>query len=235
MTGRHSAELAETLSVLSDLIGEIQTKGLNPADARVHRLVADLRARPQLAGLPGAILKTYNEISAALSGIRITRETIKACALDRLRVTHDRLAEVSQTTETAALEILNGLDRSLATLDQLERQDGALDQGRATILGQLRNELNQLFNHLQFQDITSQQLRGVIQALLEVEQRIETVAVLLDQSLGETPTAADVLAPAVTADTAAYNPEATVRDAGRRQEEIDRAIQVARAAAAAGA
>jgi chemotaxis regulatin CheY-phosphate phosphatase CheZ len=210
-------ELADTLALLTELIGEIQTRGFTgEPGARVRRLVQALRSRPQLVGLPGAVLTAYNEIAEALHGIRLTRQTIQAHALDRLRHTAEKLSEVTATTESAATEILNGLDRSLAALDRL---DGEADERRSAAAAALRAELNQLFGHLQFQDITSQQLRGVMQLLAEVEERITRVAELLDHSLN--PGTAAPPRPQAAGDPQSYNPDATALDVTRRQKEAD--------------
>src|SRR5947208_4864384 len=51
---------------------------------------------------------------------RVTRETIQKHSMERLRNTHAKLNEVSSATEIAAVEMLNGLDRTLGMIDQLE-------------------------------------------------------------------------------------------------------------------
>ena len=76
------------------------------------------------------------ELSQVLSGIRLTRETIQSYSVERLRDTHDRLSEVTSTTETAAMQMLNGLDRTLAMIDELERSsEGGPRTRRATRFG----------------------------------------------------------------------------------------------------
>lgn len=171
---------------------------------------------------PSAVLRLSAELSRVLNGIRMTRETIQTYSTDRLRDTHARLHEVSSTSESAAMEMLNGLDRTLAMIDALERSAGGSAQPE--MYQALRAEVNQQYGHLQFQDIIAQQLNGVAGVLIEVEQRVQTVAGLFDDILGGqmTPGTGMVL------DPESYNPDASMRGAGDRQTMIDEAFRSAR-------
>jgi len=202
------ADLDATLAVLNRLIAEIQDSSFDPSgsESRVKELVAAVRARPHLKTLPAALLKAYSEIVAVLSGIRLTRETIQTQALDQLKDTQDRLNAVSSATESAAMEIMNGLDRTLGLLDRLDAAGG----GDKEALSTLRDEVNQLFGHLQFQDIITQQLRGVMGLVIDVEARISRVADLFDQSLAQPGTGEH---PVVTANLKALDPHAYNADA----------------------
>ncbi len=215
-------DLDATLQVLTRLIGEIQETGLADASAqaRIQDLVEAVRARPHLATLPGALFKVYTEVAAALTGIRITREAIQHHALDQLRDTQSRLSQVSNATESAAMEMLNGLDRTLGLLDGLETAGNA---AHAATVATLREEVNQLFGHLQFQDIITQQLRGVMALLTDLEGRIATVADLLDQSLVG-PIEARAQAPKGEG-AVDYNPDAKWERGSARQAEVDAAFR----------
>lgn len=172
--------------------------------------------------LPSATLRLSAELSRVLNGIRATRETIQTFSTDRLRDTHARLHEVSSTSESAAMEMLNGLDRTLAMIDDLERSAGA--HASPELYQALRAEVNQQYSHLQFQDIIAQQLNGVAGLLIEVEQRVQTVAGLFDDLLGGQRAAGT----GVLLDPQSYNPDATMRGAGDRQAMIDEAFRSAR-------
>ncbi|MEO5800790.1 MAG: hypothetical protein ABIZ70_01785 [Gemmatimonadales bacterium] len=215
------ADLESTLSLLTRLIAEIQAGGLDTnGEARIEDLVSAVRARPQLVSLPSTLLRVYNEIVAALSGIRQTREHIQHHALDQLRDTQDRLSQVSTTTESAALEMLNGLDRTLALVDTIET--GAPGADHIAAVETLRNEINNLFGHLQFQDIITQQLRGITDLVEDVEARMGRVADLLDQSLSGPPSQSagqDV----ERAEPSEYNPGASWEHQ-TEQSEIDAAF-----------
>lgn len=218
------ADLDATLAVLNRLIAEIQDSSFDPtgSEARVKELVAAVRARPHLKTLPTALLKAYSEIVAVLSGIRVTRETIQTQALDQLKDTQDRLNAVSTATESAAMEIMNGLDRTLGLLDRLDAAGG----GDRDALATLRDEVNQLFGHLQFQDIITQQLRGVMGLVIDVEARISRVADLFDQSLAQPGTGEHPVATAngKAIDPHAYNADAVWSQCPERQALADAAF-----------
>lgn len=175
--------------------------------------------------LPTAILRVSSELSQILSGIRHTRETIQSYSVERLRDSHERLNEVTSTTETAAMQMLNGLDRTLAMIDQLE---GSSESGPPHgACDALRAEVNQLYGHLQFQDIIAQQLHGVAGLLGEVERRVRTITDLFDESVGAH-CGGDRPAARMPLDHSAFNPDASMHDAADRQAMIDEAFRTAR-------
>jgi hypothetical protein len=218
------SQLQHSLDLLHQLYLDVEALGDDLEDrGRIRQTVQALRRQPNLHGLPRTLLRVQSELAHALSSIRVTRETIQSYSIERLRDTHARLSEVSTTSETAAMEMLNGLDRTLAMIDQLER-DGIARRPRE-MCEALRNEVNQLYGCLQFQDIIAQQLRGVGALLVEVEQRVEGIASLFDGTLaGDTPARAE------SPDPDSYNPNASMRDAGQRQALIDEAFRTARPA-----
>jgi len=208
-------ELETTLRLLGELVDELRGREADLKGGRVQEILSELGRRPSLAELPTVMLRVYSEISAALGGIRQTREAIQAHAVQRLHDSHDKLKEVSSTTESATMEMMNGLDRTLALIDDLERQ--ADSASPAPAFNTLRGEVNQMFNHLQFQDITAQQLQGVTHLLIDVESRIDSVAAMFGQAIGEA-------APA-SSESLSYNPDATVKNTAARQAMIDEAFQ----------
>lgn len=218
-----NADFEQTLGLLGDLLHAVSRIERPDASlSEVVRLVHELKARPQLHELPAVMRKVYAEITEALAGIRATRQTIQTHSLARLKDTHERLTEVSSTTENAALEMLNGLDRSLALVDSLEQGTHAGAEGWQA----LREEVNQLYGHLQFQDIIAQQLHGVTALLADIEGRMQAVATLFDEA-GAAPRAA--LIP--VAETNAYNADAKFGDSSDRQALADAAFLAARGAA----
>jgi len=221
-----SAEFEQTLTLLGTLLQAVNDLD-EPHDslANIQSIVRELQSRPNLQELPGMMLKVYKEISEALSGIRATRQTIQNHSLERLKDTHERITEVSSTTENAALEMMNGLDRSLALIDTLEK-GGATG---ADAYQALRDEVNALYSHLQFQDIIAQQLHGVTALLAEIENRMQVVATLFDEAGSESGIARLGAITAVHEDT--YNPDAKFGDSSERQALADAAFQSARAPA----
>jgi CheY-like chemotaxis protein len=191
--------------------------------ARIRETVEALRRQPNLEALPRTLLRVHSELARALQSVRETRQTIQSYSIDRLRDTHVRLSEVSSTTETAAMEMLNGLDRTLAMIDQLE--SGSREASPKAMCEAVRNEVNQLYGLLQFQDIIAQKLRGVGGLLVEVEQRVEAVANLFDDAFNEEAPRPGLPTPP---GTTSYNPDASMCDVRQRQAMVDAAFRSGR-------
>jgi hypothetical protein len=213
-----TAELDSTMRLVRELVREVQL-GASPDQVR-GRLVdlADhLTRRPDLMALPSLVVRAYAEVLEALGGIRLGRETIQSYQFDRIQKGHHKLSEVNSATESATMELMNGIDRSLALLDQVGAELPAAGPGRSA-LDLLRHEMNDLFGHLQFQDITAQQLAGVGALLEDIEGRLRAVAVLFNE---RTPATGDVVA-----DHAGFNGNATFANVEDRQAMIDAAFAV---------
>jgi chemotaxis regulatin CheY-phosphate phosphatase CheZ len=223
-----ATELETTLRLLAQLITELESR--REAWMRsgvVRELVSRLAAQPNLVELPAVLLRAHAEIAEILGGIRLTREAIEAHAVERIRDTKNKLSDVTTTTESATIELMNGLDRSLELINTLETQAA----GAASHDGfqDLRGQVSALYNHLQFQDITSQQLQGVTQTLFDLETRVAAVAALFDRALGAGPKG-EILLQALQQSSAqlAYNPDATMKRSRADQAMVDEAFQGAR-------
>ena len=222
-----ATELETTLRLLAQLITELESHQAEWMRSGVVReLVHRLRAAPDLASLPAVLLRAHAEISEILGGIRLTREAIEAHAVERIRDTKNRLTDVTATTETATLELMDGLDRSIELIDTLETQSNRT--ASAGGFQTLRRQVSDLYNHLQFQDITAQQLQGVTQSLLELETRVAGVATLFDRALSQG--AKGGITPAAHSSSAylPYNPDATMKWSHADQAMIDEAFKGAR-------
>lgn len=223
-----ASELETTLKLLAQLLTELESRPEERARSGVVReLVSRLAGQPNLAELPAVLLRAHAEITEVLGGIRLTREAIEAHAVERIRDTHNKLSDVTSTTEWATLELMNGLDRSLELINSLEVQSA----GAASADGfqVLRGQVSELYNHLQFQDITAQQLQGVRQSLVELETRVAIVAALFDHALahGARP---ESQRPARDGSSAklAFNPDATMKRSRQDQAMVDEAFEGAR-------
>jgi chemotaxis regulatin CheY-phosphate phosphatase CheZ len=221
----YSADLEATVKLMYQLVREIYAM---EADGRrldrIHDIAEALDRRPSLAALPQVLLKAYSEITGALGGIRLSRETIQVHAVDRIRHTKGKLAEVSSATETATTELLNGLDRALGHIDKLEQaagtDAGSLDDGR-TLHQALRDEVNGLFNVLQFQDITAQQLSSVYDLLADVEARLVAVSELFDPAVADEAPLAVLQSSDPTEGPKTYDHDASTKCADLRQSLAD--------------
>lgn len=93
-----------------------------------------------------------------------------------------KLTEVSSATEMATSELLDGLDRALRLVDQLEVGPSSSDDD-ADPRDDLREELHTLVTVLQFQDVTKQQLGNASTVLEERMLRLAEVFDLSDGTL----------------------------------------------------
>lgn len=223
-----ATELDTTLGLTAELVSAIRASG-SSVPAEVRAFADRIAARPALVELPAMLLRAHVEITDILNGIRLTRESIQAHAVDRLRDTKDKLGDVSATTESATIELMNGLDRSIELINTLEQH--AKDQADINTFDVLRTQVSTLYNHLQFQDITAQQLQGVTASLLDIEMRMTSVSALFDHGVS----AANAALPRsnyVPESSAglAYNPDASMTHSRADQAMIDAAFQGARRA-----
>jgi hypothetical protein len=223
-----ATELETTLGLLGELVTELKShKEAWQSSSRVAELVSQLANQQNLAELPAVLLRAHAEITEILGGIRLTREAIEAHAVERIRDTKDKLSDVTSTTESATIELMNGLDKSLELIGTLEAQS----KGSAPSDGfdSLRGQVSTLYNHLQFQDITAQQLQGVGAALLDLETRVSAVAALFDSTIAHGPRA-ELLLRAMDTSSAhlPFNPDATMKRSHADQAAIDEAFKGAR-------
>lgn len=170
------ATLRQVEDVLNDLDGDVQF-------AEVDRVITDLEERPAgLRELVKVLVRTYSEITEVIDSLRKSRGLLEQAAMERLKSTHQKLAEVSTATEMAATGMLDGLDRALVLVDHLESASVSDDTEAQTtsLRGELRDELHQLINLLQFQDITAQQLGYASGVLLDIEERMVRLSQVFD-------------------------------------------------------
>jgi hypothetical protein len=230
-----------TLRLVDSAIEEIGDLGASDPQPLSLRLVSPAGQSPALpiglVGLSDLLARGYTEILGVLDSLRQSRHFLERATVEKLQHTHDKLREVSSATETAATDILNGLDRANAMVDELdalaaERGDG--DERPAGVRNALRDELFALMGHMQFQDITSQQLSYASAVLTEMEERLASIARVFDPS-GLGPSALGAAAgggasPSVSSSPAVtFDPEATTQNREERQAMADEIIAARRA------
>ncbi len=219
-----ATELETTLGLLGELSRELTRPDSPwPTSPRAAELVARLAGCSSLPELPAVLLRAHAEITGIRGELRLTREALEAHALERIRETKHKLSDVTTTTESATLELMDGLDRAIELIDRLETQSA----GTAPADGfqHLRRQVSTLYTHLQFQDITAQQLQGVSHALQDLELRVAGVAALF----GDVPAEARAPAnPAPASPHLPFNPEATMKRSPADQAMVDAAFHGAR-------
>ena len=128
------------------------------------------------------LVQTYAEMAGVIESLRSSRGVLDQAASQRLKQTHESLAEVSSATETAATAILDGLDRALELVDELDPETSgeAAAADPSDHASRLRDELHQMMGLVQFQDITAQQLGHASSVLQDIEARLIALADFFD-------------------------------------------------------
>lgn len=127
------------------------------------------------AELSRTLLRAYAETVGIVQRLRESCGMADSESADTLQQMHGRLREVSTATETATTGILDLVTRANAIADRL---DGASDAERKRLIAQLKEELNGVPNHLQFQDITAQQLGHMAALLADMRKRIAQIVTM---------------------------------------------------------
>lgn len=216
MTSKTPGELLyDSEAALRLVDSAIQDMGDPPA-------TPDAAPAPPDLGLSAAaqiLERGYREITAVLDSLRQSRSLLERATLDKISHTGSKLREVSSATETAATDILNGIDRANTLIDGLDACAETDDRERAAALrANLRDELFAVMGHMQFQDITAQQLAYASAVLDEVEARLATIAHAF-----EVPHVGTLAAPASTAPQT-FDPNATTGGREERQATADEII-----------
>ena len=190
--------------------------------------IHDVTAMPATPiGLDGlgdrsALLGQANtQIISVLARLREGRAAIENTAIGKVRLTQDKLREVTSATEDAAINIMDACDRATTLVDALDGIDASDSPDRrkaVSIRSSLRDELFLMIGALQFQDITAQQLAHASAVLDEMEQRMIEVAKLFDPSVA---LELSKIAQAKDNSSQPYDANATTQNADSRQALAD--------------
>lgn len=233
MANERASELlydtASTLRLLDAELGELaprrapETSTGSTADAAAGIGATD-RVLPLL---PALFVRAMGEVHAMLASIRTGREHIRVTATERLAHTNEKLDEVSSATATAAIDIMDALDRAIAKVDELETEDVLAAPARGTAIRmELRDELYAVMHHMQFQDITSQQIMHVQSLLADMEGRLSDIANLFDHQSGDGKSDVSSLhRERFERDAQSFDPNATLSDAETRQALADALVE----------
>jgi hypothetical protein len=189
------------------------------ADRAAEAASAPFHALHGLGDLAAVLDRANAQIVAVLSRLREGRAAMQHTAV--VRITQDKLREVTAATEDAATNIMDACDRATGLVDELDglEHHGSSDRDKAASLrGALRDELFLMMGALQFQDITSQQLAHASAVLDEMEQRMLEVARLFDPAMTLELPMPLAQRPDVEL---AYDTNATTRNADNRQALAD--------------
>ena len=224
-------DTASTLRLLDAELGELAPRKPAETTATSHTFSSTAAAAAAIGAtdrvlplLPALFVRAMGEVHSMLASIRTGREHIRAAATERLAHTNEKLDEVSSATGKAALDIMDALDRAIAKVDELETAEVLADADKGTtIRGDLRDELFAVMGHMQFQDITSQQIMHVQSLLGDMETRLAEIANLFDHQSGDAQTSgpAPIVATRTQRDAHSFDPNASLDDAETRQALAD--------------
>ena len=174
------------------------------------------------ADVPELLSRASLIINKMLDSLRAGQQVLQRAAVEKLHHTNTKLHEISSATESATTDIMDGLDRAFVLVDQLDGED--VGPRGSEIGGQLRDELFAVMTHLQFQDITSQQLDHASSIIQDMEHYLDEFVVLFDL-----PTIGKVQgyeAIGLRSELRPFDPCATTLAAEQRQAMVDEILTV---------
>ena len=158
-----------SLRLVDHAIEELSSSGAD-LDRETRGFLEQVMAQPGgFAELSRTLLRAYAETVGIVQRLRESCGMVDPDGLDRLQEMYVRLRDVASATESATNDILSAVNRSLAAI---ECAATASDSQRPVIFASLKDELNRVADHLQFQDITSQQLGHVANLIADMQHRI---------------------------------------------------------------
>jgi hypothetical protein len=156
-------------------IQELSASGAE-LDREATGFLAHVMAQPGgFAELSRTLLRAYAETAGIVGRFRETAGMLDSTGIDKLKEMHGHLQEVSSATEVATHGILDGLTRAVSLVEKLDEAETLSDSERHKMVSSLREELGGVVNHLQFQDITAQQLKHIEVQLADMNRRITQV------------------------------------------------------------
>ena len=165
---------------------------------------------------------------SAMDSTNGQRLTAEQSVTYKIRRTHAKLNEASNTTLNAANSILDGLDRASGLLDDLDAHAALateVDERGAELRNALRDELMSLMDVMQFQDIASQQLATASSTLSQAEERLASATRAAGGATVFIADAASVLQGAIAL---VFDPNATMENSAERQAAVDAQTQQAK-------
>jgi chemotaxis regulatin CheY-phosphate phosphatase CheZ len=164
-----------SLRLVDHAIEELSESGAE-LDRDSRGFLEHVMAQPGgFAELSRTLLRAYAETVGIVQRLRESCGMVDDEGGDKLQQMHGRLREVSTATEKATTGILDSVTRAIAIA---ERLDGANEAERKAMVVSLKEELSGVTNHLQFQDITAQQLGHIANLLADMRKRISQIVTM---------------------------------------------------------
>lgn len=167
-----------SLRLVDHAIEELSASGAE-LDREARGFLEHVMSQPGgFAELSRTLLRAYAETVGIVIRMRESSGMLDGAGIEKLEQMHGRLEEVSEATETATTGILDGMARAIALTEKFDDIASLSEAERKQMTASLREELSGVVNHLQFQDITSQQLRHIANLLADMRQRISQVVAI---------------------------------------------------------
>ena len=164
-----------SLRLVDHAIEELNDSGAG-LDSDSRGFLAHVMAQPGgFAELSRTLLRAYAETVGIVQRIRESTGMVDETGVDKLQQMHGRLREVSTATENATTGILDSVTRAITIADSL---DSVSDVERKQLVASLKDELRAIPNHLQFQDITAQQLGHIANVVIDMRKRIAQIVTM---------------------------------------------------------
>jgi chemotaxis regulatin CheY-phosphate phosphatase CheZ len=167
-----------SLRLVDHAIEELNETGAD-LDSDARGFLEHVMAQPGgFAELSRTLLRAYAETVGIVQRLRESCGMVGPAGDDKMQQMNGRLREIATATETATTGILDSVTRAIAVVDKL---DAASESERAALMVSLREELGGVTHHLQFQDITAQQLGHIASLLSEMRQQITQIITIFAQ------------------------------------------------------
>ena len=167
-----------SLRLVDHAIEELSASGAE-LDREARGFLEHVMSQPGgFAELSRTLLRAYAETVGIVIRMRESSGMLDGAGIEKLEQMHGRLNEVSEATETATTGILDGMARAITLTEKFDDIASLSETERKQMTASLREELSGVVNHLQFQDITSQQLRHIANLLADMRQRISQVVAI---------------------------------------------------------
>lgn len=205
------------LRLVDALVAELaQIDDDDVVNSRVLALIDYLgERRSEAMGAELLLVRMYAELQRILYKVRQSRGLLEEATIHNLESTNAKLHEVNSTTEFAATNMLDGVDRALTLVDRIEEQPAD-----SAAFDSLRDELHALITALQFQDIISQQLGHASAIIADMEKQLRAVTEMFTLTMIESAEPVERAAPKIHIG-ATFDPAASVSDAATRQALAD--------------
>jgi hypothetical protein len=208
-----------SLRLVDHAIEELSISGGIDLDRNARQFLEDAIAQPGgFAELSRTLLRAYAETAGIVLRIRESCGMADDSGIDKIQEMHGRLRDVSSATETATTDILDGLSRAVNAVEQLDGATPLSDDERHRTVATVREELGGVMNHLQFQDITAQQLGHIASLLADMHRRINQIVTVFSGPNGSSSVPEPVVG--------TFDPNATTTPSADRQAVADEIFAV---------